>query len=277
MLARTAASRRAAATAAPRIATGGRTPFALTTPRATTLPGRGSVRPLSLWPFGKKTDPTLPVYFAQQPAARSSATAPRGSSSGGGGGGRRLLWRRLRYAIFSGLVYYALWQIYMSVVLDPLLDWAEAEWDSLSEKEKQEIEEAEDEDEEGEEPLLFLPFPFTTKQIAQPPYRGSDPEWKEFVRVNKDDKKQKEIKSECTAHALAGLVHDILTVGGRNARRVGQAARRGQPGHCQADGGQDDQGAQDVARHHLSARAAAKALHFGVGHVQVSRVFQSEH
>jgi hypothetical protein len=97
-------------------------------------------------------------------------------------------------------VYYALWQIYMSVVLDPLLDWAEAEWDSMSEKEKQQMEEQADDEED--EPILFLPFPFTTKQIAQPPYKGTDPEWQEFLKVNKDPKKQSEIKCECSPAAF---------------------------------------------------------------------------
>lgn len=80
----------------------------------------------------------------------------------------------------------------MSVVLDPLLDWAENEWDSMSEQEKQEMEK-EVEDEDGD-PLLFLPFPFTTKEVHQRPYKGSDPEWKAFVKVNKDANLQKQMK-----------------------------------------------------------------------------------
>lgn len=78
----------------------------------------------------------------------------------------------------------------MTVVFDPLLDWADEEWDALSEKEKEEMENMVDED----EPILFLPFPFTTKEVKQPPYRGSDPEWEMFVKVNQDTKLQKEIK-----------------------------------------------------------------------------------
>lgn len=85
-----------------------------------------------------------------------------------------------------------MWQIYMSVVLDPLFDWAENEWEALSEKEKEELEAQADKDDA--EPLLFLPFPFTTKEIPQPPYKGSDPEWLAFVKVNKDPKMQKTIK-----------------------------------------------------------------------------------
>ncbi|KHN95989.1 uncharacterized protein MAM_06094 [Metarhizium album ARSEF 1941] len=46
----------------------------------------------------------------------------------------------------------------------------------------------------GDEPILFLPFPFTTKEVKQPPYKGSDPEWLAFMAVNKDQQVQKDIK-----------------------------------------------------------------------------------
>lgn len=52
------------------------------------------------------------------------------------------------------------------------------------------MEHAADED----EPILFLPFPFTTKEMKQPPYKGSDPEWLTFLAVNKDQQAQKDIK-----------------------------------------------------------------------------------
>ncbi|KAK2594265.1 hypothetical protein QQS21_008044 [Conoideocrella luteorostrata] len=48
--------------------------------------------------------------------------------------------------------------------------------------------------EEEDEPLLFLPFPFTTTEVKQPPYKGSDPEWLAFLAVNKDLQAQKDIK-----------------------------------------------------------------------------------
>lgn len=47
-----------------------------------------------------------------------------------------------------------------------------------------------------DEPILFLPFPFTTKEVRQPPYKGSDPEWATFIAVNKDQQLQKDIKSK---------------------------------------------------------------------------------
>jgi hypothetical protein len=97
-----------------------------------------------------------------------------------------------RRALFTTIVLYTCWQIFVTVVFDPLLDWADAEWDALSDKEKEEVQNMGEED----EPILFLPFPFTTKEVKQPLYRGSDPEWETFVKVNQDTKLQKEIKCE---------------------------------------------------------------------------------
>lgn len=132
-------------------------------------------RSLSFLSWRRKRDPTLPVYFPK-PVTH----------------GRRAPLRKIRYALLSIAIYYTLWQVYMTVVLDPLLDWAENEWESMSEKERQELEqEADDED---ADPILFLPFPFTTKEVKQLPYKGSDPEWAAFVKVNKDPKLQKQMK-----------------------------------------------------------------------------------
>ena len=143
-------------------------------------------RTISFIPWRKKPDPTLPVYFPKQKP--ESKQKPQG---------RRPILRKVRYALITAAVYYTLWQVYMSVVIDPLLDWAENEWDSMSEQERQEFERREAE-EEDEDPILFLPFPFTTKEVKQLPYKGSDPEWTAFVKVNKDQKLQKEMKCEWT-------------------------------------------------------------------------------
>lgn len=93
-------------------------------------------------------------------------------------------------AIATVVILYSCWQIFLAVVLDPLLDWADAEWETLSDKEKEEVQNMADED----EPMLFLPFPFTTTEVKQPPYRGSDPEWQTFVKINQDKKLQHEIR-----------------------------------------------------------------------------------
>jgi len=106
-----------------------------------------------------------------------------------------------RRVAFTTFALYACWQIFATVVFDHLLDWAEHEWDSLSEKEKQEMEGFAEED----EPILFLPFPFTTKGVQQPPYKGSDPEWAMFLAVNKDQQLQKDIKcAYCIGRSVVG-------------------------------------------------------------------------
>ncbi|KAF5004898.1 hypothetical protein FDECE_8618 [Fusarium decemcellulare] len=134
-------------------------------------------RQISFLPWRKQKPPTgAPVYFANtKPSSNSYGPSFR---------------RRLGRALFTTVVLYTCWQIFITVVFDPLLDWADAEWEALSEKEKEEVQNMADED----EPILFLPFPFTTQEVKQPPYRGSDPEWEMFVKVNGDTKLQKEIK-----------------------------------------------------------------------------------
>ncbi|KAG5994515.1 hypothetical protein E4U43_003215 [Claviceps pusilla] len=145
-------------------------------------------RQLSLRSFLKRNDKLpqdLPVYFPRN----VNAAPPR----------LHAFRKRLGRAVFSTIAFYLCWQIFVAVVFDPLLDWADHEWENLSEKEKQEWEEVTEE--HGDEPLLFLPFPFTRTEVKQPPYKGSDPEWLTFLALNKDPQAQKEIK-----FALAELI-----------------------------------------------------------------------
>lgn len=46
---------------------------------------------------------------------------------------------------------------------------------------------------EANEPL-FIPFPGTTREVKPRPYRGSDPEWQEFVKFSKDPELGKRIR-----------------------------------------------------------------------------------
>ncbi|RAL60472.1 hypothetical protein DID88_000247 [Monilinia fructigena] len=45
-----------------------------------------------------------------------------------------------------------------------------------------------DEEFQEVEPPLFIPFPGTTKQLPVIPYKGTDPEFQEFIRLSKDAK-----------------------------------------------------------------------------------------
>lgn len=151
-------------------------------------------RQISFLPWrSSKPSPGLPVYFPRpNPPARGPGirrrigcvphfrTIPSFPSS-------NMAYRRM---IFTTIVLYSCWQIFATVVFDPLLDWADSEWEAMSDKEKEEVHNLTDED----EPILFLPFPFTTKEVKQPLYKGSDPEWATFLKVNKDTKLQNDIR-----------------------------------------------------------------------------------
>lgn len=160
-------------------------------------------RQLSLWPFRRNKVPhDVPVYFPRPAGAPKPGTFRKRL------GYDSALKLNMVYScanlqsfsriVFTTVTLYVCWQIFATVVFDPLLDWADHEWDNLSEKEKREMEEM---SEEEADPLLFLPFPFTTKEVKQPPYKGSDPEWLAFLAVNKDTQAQKDIKCTWTAHA----------------------------------------------------------------------------
>ncbi|KAK7404128.1 hypothetical protein QQX98_010086 [Neonectria punicea] len=149
----------------------------ITAQRAVNRPLRPFAKQIYFLPWRRQKPPSdLPIYFPK-PIAQPRSYGPS-------------LRRRIGRAVFTTIVLYTCWQIFATVVFDPLLDWADAEWEALSDKEREEVQNMAEED----EPILFLPFPFTTKEVKQPPYRGSDPEWEMFVKVNQDTKLQKEIK-----------------------------------------------------------------------------------
>lgn len=51
----------------------------------------------------------------------------------------------------------------------------------------------EEEEEEIHKPM-FIPFPGTTKQLKPKAYRGSDPEWQEFIKFSKDQKLAQKVR-----------------------------------------------------------------------------------
>ncbi|WXC54894.1 hypothetical protein SNK03_000869 [Fusarium graminearum] len=153
-------------------------------------------RRISFLPWRKKKpDPqSYPVYFANPNSPSHGQLTPAVAAAE-----KKLLTRikwsirhdRFRRWASTIIILYICWQIFCTVVFDPLFDWADAEWEALSEKEKEEAEANHDPD----EPLLFLPFPFTTEEVKQPLYRGSDPEWQTFVKISQDKKLLQEIKN----------------------------------------------------------------------------------
>ncbi|KAG9258131.1 uncharacterized protein F5Z01DRAFT_319751 [Emericellopsis atlantica] len=195
MLVRARASRRATATA----------PSFLSTPSRIASHPRSlqPVRSISLWPFQRRAPGNvapLPVFFPTPP---EPSFARRWSS---------YLLRRARYALFCLLVYYLMWKIFFHYVLRPYIEWEEAEWDSLSEKEKKDLEKLVQDTEGGERSVLFLAFPFTIKQEEQPLYDGSDPVWKLYRDFDKDEKAKEYVKQLLADGITPGIAkHPVLS------------------------------------------------------------------
>ncbi len=82
---------------------------------------------------------------------------------------------------------YACYQLYAKLVLDPLENAASEAIKNLSEEEVREME-------NEEQKPFFIPFPGTTKQLPPKPYKGSDPEWQEFVKFSKDKDLAKQVR-----------------------------------------------------------------------------------
>lgn len=77
------------------------------------------------------------------------------------------------------------------VVLSPLLTAYEDIEKDLDEATKKELDKAIEEDDGA----WFIPFPGTTKMVKPTPYKGTDPEWQEFIKFSKDQELAKRVRS----------------------------------------------------------------------------------
>ncbi|KAI0880045.1 uncharacterized protein GGS22DRAFT_100332 [Annulohypoxylon maeteangense] len=93
----------------------------------------------------------------------------------------RRKWFKPKSFMLAGFIYYVCYQVYDSAIFMTLSAWLDEQEKHLTRKEREEIEE------DMLEPMFF-PIPFTTRVIESPPYKGSDPEWQTFIRINKDQK-----------------------------------------------------------------------------------------
>jgi hypothetical protein len=71
------------------------------------------------------------------------------------------------------------------VILDPIDRFLEDKFPEGTYMTEEEI--------ENQKPI-FIPFPGTTKKLKPKPYRGSDPEWQEFVKFSKDRPLQNRVR-----------------------------------------------------------------------------------
>lgn len=92
----------------------------------------------------------------------------------------------LRYIFGSVIGAVLLFNAFTRIVLAPLDKLAE-ELDN--EESKEDSKATEDVDDS-----FFIPFPGTIKSVPQSPYRGSDPEWQEYIKFNTDLALQKKAK-----------------------------------------------------------------------------------
>lgn len=74
--------------------------------------------------------------------------------------------------MITGVVVYVGFEVWSTLVMGPL-GKAVSDIGSLPQ-------------EDEEEGSIFIPFPGTTKQMQPKPYRGSDPEWQEFLKFSAD-------------------------------------------------------------------------------------------
>jgi len=95
----------------------------------------------------------------------------------------RLLGNSVSQLLIAGVALSALDSVLLQVVFTTADDTGHDNWNDARRGH---------EDEDLQPP--FFPFPFTSKRLDPQPYKGSGPEWREFVRIANDKPLQKAIK-----------------------------------------------------------------------------------
>lgn len=130
--------------------------------------------------------------------------------------------------LYTGIVYGYLrfmWS-YMDVEIEFLDDEEEelAEQEAAQDAEGEEVDEEEEEDGPpfyADEQSTFIPLTWA-KQMPRTFYRGSDPEWQEFIKIARDKPRHKKIQDELVQIVYAGSVnHPSIT------RQLGKDAKIG--------------------------------------------------
>lgn len=103
--------------------------------------------------------------------------------------------RAIRIIPVIALAYYIL-----PISLDIEVGDLDPEKEALSE-DGIELEEGEEDDEEEGEEMFFLPLSWP-KLADRVYYKGSDPEWQEYIKLSKDKPKQSKIFCKCYDHHL---------------------------------------------------------------------------
>jgi hypothetical protein len=80
-------------------------------------------------------------------------------------------------------------------------------------------------DEDAEEDSVFIPFPLTTKLVQPPPYRGTDPEWQEYIKFSKDPALAKRIRGMQLLLQYGGISDDQQMIWQRLSRQQSRGLR----------------------------------------------------
>ncbi|KAL1867359.1 hypothetical protein VTK73DRAFT_4206 [Phialemonium thermophilum] len=94
---------------------------------------------------------------------------------------------RLKNVLIGTTVVSVCYALYSSVVLSPLVRWAEELEDQLSPEERKRLDEAEP---------IFIALPLTTRIVQPPPYSITDPEWKQYVDIARNSRLQASIRRD---------------------------------------------------------------------------------
>ena len=105
-----------------------------------------------------------------------------------------MLTELFRTVAMSCATFFTFVWVYDKVVLEPL---ARAAMENIQEGGEMNGE---------EEKPLFIPFPGTTTQLPPQPYRGTDPEWQEFIKFSKDQAQAKRVRGKDDVQSLLGLL-----------------------------------------------------------------------
>ena len=113
-------------------------------------------------------------------------------------------WKKtITFAVYISLPY-AYWQ-YVNQFIDIHIEEIEVEEEQATHKEGEwETQEGDaEEDEFAEEENTFIPMTWPTK-LPRTFYKGSDPEWQEFVKIAKDKPRHKKLQDELVAVVFHG-------------------------------------------------------------------------
>ncbi|KAI1105593.1 hypothetical protein F4804DRAFT_303930, partial [Jackrogersella minutella] len=122
----------------------------------------------------------------------------------------RQKWFKPRNFVIAASIYYICYRAYKASIFKTVNEWVDEQDKELTKKERKELE-------EGLLDPMFIPIPFTTRAVLSEPYRGSDPEWKTFIKISKNQELGKHIRN-----SLASMVCKAVSLSPLLSQRYGK-------------------------------------------------------